>query len=281
MNITASYWLSGSVLQKKKHTKLDCAPKRNGGKKSMLSKQDDKLRTKEKTCSWFPENMIFYKHWNVKQNKNHNRIILPYPFKCRRGCYNLDYDLKYSCWSRLSFTFCVCSPQSFVGRVSCYKCRERTESLGVEYIFLFLCIFSSQKRKPLIHHVDRSPQASIYSIQNRIQWVQILIYVISMLRHNIFLLLSEHYYLLLVHNWDPIVMNCDIPTYFMCAGHIKFTAITLERNSVIYWNLIVGKGTPAGGSHWIFYDPVLRSSIPRAWMIASQPKTHALHNRKF
>lgn len=67
----------------------------------------------------------------------------------------------------------------------------------------------------------------------------------------------------------------------MFAGHIKFIAITLERDSVIYWNLVVGKGTPAGGSHWIFYEPVLRSSVSRAWMIASQPKTYALCNRKF
>lgn len=76
-------------------------------------------------------------------------------------------------------------------------------------------------------------------------------------------------------------MNCDTLTYFMFAGHIKFIAITLERDGVIYWNLIVGKGTPAGGSRSIFYEAVLRASVPRAWMIASQPKTHALHNRKF
>lgn len=46
-------------------------------------------------------------------------------------------------------------------------------------------------------------------------------------------LLSEHYYLLLVHNGDPIVMNCDILAYFMFAGHIKFIAITLEVDSII------------------------------------------------
>lgn len=34
-------------------------------------------------------------------------------------------------------------------------------------------------------------------------------------------------------------MNCDTLTYFMFAGHIKFIAITLERDGVIYWNLIV------------------------------------------
>lgn len=47
-------------------------------------------------------------------------------------------------------------------------------------------------------------------------------------------LLSEHYYLLLVRNGDPVVMNCDTLTYFMFAGHIKFIAITLERHGVIY-----------------------------------------------
>lgn len=46
--------------------------------------------------------------------------------------------------------------------------------------------------------------------------------------------LSEHYYLLLVCNGDPIVMNCDTLTYFMFAGYIRFIAITLERDSVIY-----------------------------------------------
>lgn len=46
-------------------------------------------------------------------------------------------------------------------------------------------------------------------------------------------LLSGHYYLLLVHNGDPIVMNGDTLTYFMFAGHIKFITITLERDSVI------------------------------------------------
>lgn len=46
--------------------------------------------------------------------------------------------------------------------------------------------------------------------------------------------LSEHYYLLLVHNGDPIVMNCDALTYFMFAGKSRFIAITLERDGVIY-----------------------------------------------
>lgn len=46
--------------------------------------------------------------------------------------------------------------------------------------------------------------------------------------------LSEHYYLLLVHNGDPIVMSCDALTYFMFAGYTRFIAITLERDRVIY-----------------------------------------------
>lgn len=32
--------------------------------------------------------------------------------------------------------------------------------------------------------------------------------------------LSEHNYLLLAHNGDPIVMNCDALTYFMFVGYI-------------------------------------------------------------
>lgn len=56
--------------------------------------------------------------------------------------------------------------------------------------------------------------------------------------------LSEHYYLLLVHNGDPIVMNCDALTFFMLLvipdllqlllkGMEQFTEISLWEKELL------------------------------------------------
>lgn len=53
----------------------------------------------------------------------------------------------------------LCSQSSITcWRGELLQMQEENWKSGAWVHFLFLCIFSSQKRKPLIHHFDRSPQ---------------------------------------------------------------------------------------------------------------------------
>lgn len=134
---------------------------------------------------------------------------------------------------RLSFTFCVHSPQSLIGVEICYKCKRRIKSLGVGYIFYFLAFSVVKKEKPSSITLIEVHRASIYSIQNRIQWVQSLIYVLSMLRRYIFLAVIWALLFIISPQWRSYCNELWYTGYFMFAGHTKFIAITLEVDSII------------------------------------------------
>lgn len=152
MNITASYWLTGSALQKKNMGNWILLQKEMKERNQMRTSCEQKER-----LSYFPEIINFYKQWEGKQNKTHSRILWLFPFKCPRYCYNLDYDLKHSCRSRCpSHSGLTVLNHSSKGRV--LKMQGDHWKSGHWTHFLFLCIFSSQKRNSLIHHFDRSPQ---------------------------------------------------------------------------------------------------------------------------
>lgn len=133
-------------------------------------------------------------------------------------------SLELRLWSQifplvsLSFTFCAFSPQSFFRGGSCYKQMKRIESLGVGYIFYFFAFPVVRKEPPSSIILIEVHGAPIYSIQNRIWSVQILIYVLSVFRHYIFLTVIWTLLFIISPQWRPCCNELLYSDTFLFAG---------------------------------------------------------------